>query len=89
MPYEFRVEASGDSIHRMFRSVTVSNENGYENWQPFGSFKVPHIDTSWFTEIIRKKESKIPSYQESFDEKWLVLTANFGKRSHPTINSAK
>jgi hypothetical protein len=81
--YKFRAETKRIVLHPVFESITIKNDEGYgfENWQPFGAFRVPYIDETWFAEIIRKKELKISGYPESFDEKWLVLISNFGHES--------
>lgn len=68
-------------FHKYFRTLTVSNEDEYENWQPFGAFMVPYIEENWFLEIVRAKEQKIINYPKKFDKKWIVLLSNFGHQS--------
>ncbi len=68
-------------FHDFFRDVTVSNELGYESWQPFGAFKVPHIDENWFSERILKKEKKLDNYKNKYDQNWLLLPTNFDHKS--------
>ena len=81
--FEFRVETKGIALNPVFESVTVRNDDdyGFENGQPFGAFKVPYVEESWFADIIKKKEEKIDAYPRTFDERWLVLVANFGGQS--------
>lgn len=79
----FRIETKAvpgiPEIERIL--IYYDNDQDFENWQPHGAFVVPHIDEIWFSDIIRKKELKIPSYPEAFNKKWLVLVANFGHQS--------
>jgi len=80
---EFRIHTKRPLSRLEFESINVSNDDSYgiEYWQPHGTFRVPLVDENWFAEIIRKKELKISGYPEEFEEKWLVLLANFGHQS--------
>ena len=90
---EFRIKTTNKStLNKCFHSITVKNdeEKGFENWQPFGAFRVPFIKESWFREKIDNKERKINNYYENFDQNWLVLVANFGHESSAfTFDSLK
>ncbi|GAB1445703.1 hypothetical protein MASR2M41_14210 [Flammeovirgaceae bacterium] len=67
--------------HKIFDGITISNELNYEDWRPFGAFKVPYIDEAWFAEKIRRKEEILQTYSNKFEENWLVMIANFGHQS--------
>lgn len=78
---EYRVKIESSTLkHKVFNSITIRNDL-WENWQPHGAFIVPYIDEEWFARIISKKEEKIALYDLTFEEKWLVLMANFGHES--------
>lgn len=80
-PFQFKVVANKELPHTMFSEVTVSNFNGFENWQRFGAFRVPHINESWFLEVVERKEKAVHKYKSRFDEAWLLMVANFGSKS--------
>lgn len=78
----FRVETDQIALPVEFDKLTIEkNDDDFENWQRFASFSVPYVNENWFAEIIKKKEARIPSYSETFDENWLILAANFGNAS--------
>jgi hypothetical protein len=81
--YEFRLTNMGRSRKRdhWIDSISVNNVVDLEYWQPFGAFKVGRADPSWIKKVIEGKEAKLANYQKSFDERWLLMVANFGDRS--------
>jgi len=81
--WRFRVESEEINNIQEFHRITIINDTdqNFENWQPFGAFVVPVIDLEWIGNIIKRKEVKIKTYPEAFDEKWLVLATNFGHQS--------
>jgi len=81
--FKFNITTDEIKLNPIFRGITIKNDEdyGFENWQPFGAFRVPYIDETWFSSVIERKESKISNYSQAFDEKWLLMIANFGHES--------
>lgn len=79
---EFRISTRNwPQFHKYFKSISVSNSLNFENWQPFGAYRVPYVEESWFRSRIEDKEQKIAHYSEDFDENWLLLNCDFGHKS--------
>lgn len=81
--FEFHLSSKPGTgtINDYFDSVVVSNDLGYENWQPFGAYLVKPIDFVWLNEQIHRKSKNLKMYSEKFDKNWLLLVANIGHRS--------
>ncbi|MBN8876778.1 MAG: hypothetical protein J0I32_04475 [Sphingobacteriales bacterium] len=81
--FEFRISSIGRDrpINHFIDSITISNDLGFTNWQPFGAYMVKRIDGNWLKDIIRSKETRLPHYTRKVDENWLLLVANFGHES--------
>lgn len=80
--YEFHLVSKDLKFnHQAFERIVVSNELEFEDWRPFGAFKVPYVDQTWFAEKIRRKEEILKTYSDQFEENWLILLANFGYKS--------
>ena len=58
-------------INSFIGSISVSNKRDLENWQPFGAFRVNHVDVNWVKGIISSKEKGLIKYENRFDENWL------------------
>jgi hypothetical protein len=79
---EFRVETKNTRpFNKWIDTITVSNDQGFDNWQSFGAFRVPHVEESWFVNLVANKEAKIKNYPKQFDRKWIILVSNFGHES--------
>jgi hypothetical protein len=81
--YEFRLTNMGRSRKRnhWIDSISVNNVLDIEYWQPFGAFRVDRVDPLWIKKVIEGKEAKPDKYQKTFDERWLLMAANFGDKS--------
>jgi hypothetical protein len=80
--HEFHVASERHKpINTYIDHISISNNKGFENWQPFGAYKVSYIDIDWVKGVIRDKEKNLNSYRHNFKENWLLLIANFGHQS--------
>jgi hypothetical protein len=61
--------------------IYISNKAGFCNWQTFGAFIVSRPDFKIIDDVINSKEKGLNKYKQDFKENWLVIAANFGKRS--------
>ncbi len=78
---EFHYVSKSKPVNDFVNSIVISNKPDINDWQLYGAFKADSPDIEWISKVIQRKESKIEKYREDFDEKWLVLVANFGYRS--------
>ena len=79
--FDFRLSSRRRPVNHFIDSISISNDLYFENWQPFGAYRVDDVDTNWLKQRIKSKEDCISKYQRAFDEKWLLLVANFGHKS--------
>ncbi len=80
--FEFDIDTGYHrDVNQYIGHISVSNKRQMENWQPFGAYKVDHIDIKWIQSVVTKKESRLIEYPQKFDENWLLLVANFGHKS--------
>lgn len=88
--YNFNISSKNNSksLNHFIDFISVSNNSNFENWQPFGAFRVDEINFDWLTKVIIEKEKNIIKYKTLSNENWLLLLANFGhKSSAHTFNS--
>jgi len=81
--YEFRLTNMGKARKRggLLDSISVSNNLEFDNWQPFGAFRVDQVNSDWIRQVILQKEKNLNSYGHLYDENWLLLASNFGHKS--------
>lgn len=68
-------------INSYIDCISISNDRGLENWQPFGAYKVNYLDIDWVKGVIGEKEKNLYKYRDYFKENWLLLIANIGHES--------
>ncbi len=68
--YAFKVTSLGRKrpVNWFIDSITVTNEENFENWQPFGAFKVNQIDPNWIKDVIEQKEKNLFKYRDQYKE---------------------
>lgn len=81
--FRFHLSSVGRThpINHFIDSISVFNDLDFDNWQPFGAFRVAKLDTRFIENVIRVKEDKIKLYTTKTTENWLLLLANFGHQS--------
>lgn len=68
-------------INEFIDSITIASNDNFDNWQPFGAFRVSRMDHLRLQRIVAKKEEMLQKYPAYAGEKWLVIAANFGYES--------
>ncbi len=79
---EFYVSTKKSHIeNQYFDRISVSNDTHSNSWQWIGGHLVEFAEIGELQKIIDKKAKLISDYQDSVDEKWLLIEAGKGYKS--------